>query len=44
LYDIRPKRCIFRANSPNLFGLTISQGDLMNMFARTARAFEEKKG
>src|SRR5208283_3256284 len=26
------------------FGLTISQGALMNMFARTARAFEEKKG
>jgi transposase len=28
----------------DLFGLTISQGALMNMFARTARAFEEKKG
>src|SRR5450631_1412338 len=27
----------------DLFGLTISQGALMNMFARTARAFEEKK-
>src|ERR1700730_6727943 len=25
-------------------GLRISQGALMNMFARTARAFEEKKG
>jgi transposase len=28
----------------DLFGLTISQGALMNMFARTARVFEEKKG
>src|ERR1019366_6451146 len=28
----------------DLFGLTISQGALMNMFARTARAFDEKKG
>ena len=27
-----------------MFGLTISQGALMNLFARTARAFEEKKG
>jgi hypothetical protein len=26
----------------DLFGLTISQGALMNMFARTVRAFEEK--
>ena len=28
----------------DLFGLTISQGALMKMFVRTARAFEEKKG
>ena len=28
----------------DLFGLTVSQGALMNMFARTAPAFEEKRG
>ena len=28
----------------DLFGLTLSQGALMNMFARTAPAFEQKRG
>ena len=28
----------------DLFGLTLSQGALMNMFSRTATAFEEKRG
>jgi transposase len=32
------------SRSKAVFGLTISQGALMNMFARTARAFDEKKG
>ena len=28
----------------DLFGMRLSQGALMNMFARTAPAFEEKRG
>ena len=31
-------------HSPICLGLTISQGSLMNMFACTALAFDEKKG